>query len=188
MPILPREEPEKPWVLQRAKRKPKPRTLKAKPGMYIPGPSVVWKGHDKRGGNAFRHTHTGRREDLGLTVRSNWEANFLRILKRYGIKYEYEPSVFYYPIKRGNKAYTPDIWLPTTDEWVEIKGWLDKNSEIKLKRFKRYYPDEFSRLTMVIGQSKKTREFCEQLEVPYVLGYEKLSRLFKDEIKEWEGR
>jgi hypothetical protein len=33
-------------------------------------------------GNAYRHTKSGYREDLDLNMRSNWEANFARILNR----------------------------------------------------------------------------------------------------------
>lgn len=54
-------------------------------------------------GNAYQHTRTGFREDLGLTLRSNWEANFARILTAYKIKFDFEPTVFAFPIKRRNK-------------------------------------------------------------------------------------
>jgi len=54
-------------------------------------------------GNAYQHTKTGYREDLGLVLRSNWEANFARILNAYKIKWEFEPTVFAFPIKRRNK-------------------------------------------------------------------------------------
>lgn len=53
-------------------------------------------------GNAYQHTKTGFREDLGLTLRSNWEANFARILRVYEIKFDFEPTVFAYPIKKRN--------------------------------------------------------------------------------------
>jgi hypothetical protein len=54
-------------------------------------------------GNAYQHTKTGFREDLGLTLRSNWEANFARILTAYKVKFDFEPTVFAFPIKRRNK-------------------------------------------------------------------------------------
>lgn len=54
-------------------------------------------------GNAYQHTKTGFREDLGLTLRSNWEANFARILNLYKIKFDFEPTVFAFPIKRRHK-------------------------------------------------------------------------------------
>lgn len=176
--------PELEFFLSRAKRT-APKRLRKKKGSIDSSKLGSYKGR----GNAYAHTKSGYRADLGLNVRSGWEANTLRILKSYDIPFEFEPKVFYFPVKRGNKAYTPDIYLPKTDEWIEVKGYLDKNSEIKLKRFKKHYPDEFAQLTMVIGRSsKKNREFCEELGVPRVLFYENLSKLFKDRIPTWEGR
>jgi len=146
-----------------------------------------WSGR----GNAYSHTKSGYRQDLALNVRSGWEANVLRVLQSYEIPFEFEPTVFTYPIKRGNKAYTPDILLTDSSpqEWIEIKGYLDKNSEIKLKRFKKYYPEEFANLTMIIGKSsKKAREFCAELGVPIVLYYEEIGKQFKHRIAHWEGK
>lgn len=54
-------------------------------------------------GNAYKHTKSGYRKDLGMNFRSNWEANFARILNAYKIHFDFEPTVFYYPIKRRNK-------------------------------------------------------------------------------------
>lgn len=172
------------FFLARAKRT-QPKRLRKKKGSIESHKLGTYKGR----GNAYSHTRSGYRVDLGMNVRSGWEANTLRVLKSYDIPFEFEPKVFYYPIKRGNKAYTPDIYLKRTDEWIEVKGYLDKNSEIKLKRFKKYYPDEFAQLTMVIGRSsKKNREFCEELGVPQILFYENMSELFKSRIPTWEGR
>ena len=54
-------------------------------------------------GNSYQHTKTGYREDLDLVLRSNWEANVARILNAYKIKFEFEPTVFAFPIKRRNQ-------------------------------------------------------------------------------------
>lgn len=145
-----------------------------------------WTGK-KRGGNAYRHTKTGYRADLGIVLRSTWEANVARVLTSYAIPFQFEPVVFTYPIKRGNKAYTPDFYLPATQEWIEVKGYFDDNSRIKMKRFKKYYPDEWAKLTMIISRSSKAaRELCEELEVP-VLFYQDIVKVFKDRISNWEG-
>ncbi len=72
--------------------------LKAEPNQ----PSINELTKIKRG-NAYQHTKTGFREDLGLTLRSNWEANFARILTAYKIKFDFEPTVFAFPIKKRNK-------------------------------------------------------------------------------------
>lgn len=151
--------------------------------------AVVTAATPQRRGSAYSHTKTGYRSDLGITVRSGWEANLLRVLKSYDIPYEFEPNIFYFPIKRGNRSYCPDIWLPRTQEWIEVKGYFDKDSQIKMKRFKKYYPDEFAALTMVISKSSKLgRNFCTLLGVPTILYYEDLSKNFKDKLPNWEGR
>jgi len=149
-----------------------------------------WSGRKSRGtGNAYQHTKTGYRADIGINARSGWEANFARVLKSYGIPFEFEPAVFTFPVKRGNKSYKPDFFLPgNQSEWIEIKGYFDKNSMIKMRRFKKYYPDEWSTLTMIISKSSKaSREFCAQHEVPNVLFYQDIAKIYKDRIKGWEG-
>lgn len=174
---------EKDFFLSRAGRH-KPKRLKKIKGTVEHDNKKKWAGR----GNAYQHTKSGYRPDLDIVVRSGWEANILRVLKSFDINYEFEPRIFTFPVKRGNKAYIPDIFLPDTNEWIEVKGYLDKNSQVKLNRFKRHYPDEFATLTMIIGASNKTRKFCRELEVPTVLEYPQISKQFKEKIKNWEGR
>lgn len=139
-------------------------------------------------GNAFQLTKTGYRPDIKINTRSGWESNLARVFKLHGIKFEFEPRRFDYPIKRGTKSYIPDFYLPATDEWIEVKGWLDAKSKTKIKRFKRYYPDEFSRFVMVISKySKDGLALCEELEVPHVIYYQDLSA-YKSRIAMWEGK
>lgn len=140
-------------------------------------------------GSAYQYTNTGWREDLKMSCRSAWESNWARILNMYSIKFEFEPTVFKYPIKRGTKAYTPDFYLTATDEWVELKGYMDKRSQLKIKRFKKYYPKEFAKLTVIVSKyAKAAHEFCNSIEVPTVLFYEDLSKTFKEQIPAWEGK
>lgn len=59
--------------------------------------------------------------------------------------WEYEPRTFEFPVKKGNRFYTPDfkVWPSGVDyEWHEVKGWMDANSRTKLARFARYFPEE----------------------------------------------
>lgn len=139
-------------------------------------------------GNAYAHTKTGYRPDLDLVVRSGWESDILRILKSYDIKYQFEPRVFTFPVKRGTKSYLPDIYLPYFDQYVEVKGWLDDKSRTKLRRFKRYYPEEFTNFAMIIGTSKGVRDLCDELKVPYVLEFNKIKKIYKDKIPNWESK
>lgn len=94
-------------------------------------------------------THGGRREDLGIYVRSTWEANYARYLKwlvsRGDITcWEYEPEPFAFPkIKRGTRFYIPDFRVTNPDgsvEYHEVKGYMTPRAATALKRMARYYP------------------------------------------------
>lgn len=100
------------------------------------------KGHKLHG--------SGKRTDLnGLYVRSVWEANIARylnwLLKIGEIKsWEYEPTEFSFPIKRGNNSYKPDFHVTEKDGrtyYLEVKGFMDENSRVKLKRMKKFFPE-----------------------------------------------
>lgn len=142
-----------------------------------------------RRGNIYSHTKTGIREDFkDLNIRSSWEVNCLRVLRAFDIRFAYEQWLFQFPVSRGNKAYLPDIWLPSTGEHLEIKGFLSTQSKTKLKRFALYFPDDFEKLTMIISKyNKAAHEFCNEINVPRVLHYEEIRRLYKDKITNWEG-
>lgn len=169
------------FFLERANRKTIKQTRTTKP---IYAPTRVTKR-----GSAYAHTRTGYRPDLELTLRSGWEANVCRVMKGYGIEYEFEAYKFEFPIKRGNKSYIPDFYLPNADEWLEIKGYFDQNSFIKLKRFKKYFPEHFVNLFMIIGNDRRAKEYCAALEIAdeHVLLYPEIAREFKTKINNWEG-
>lgn len=79
----------------------------------------------------------GIREDIGFYVRSNWEANFIRILKFENKKFEYEPKTFQLS---ETISYTPDFLID--GEWYEIKGFMNESSILKISLFKEKYPNE----------------------------------------------
>jgi len=92
----------------------------------------------------------GTRKDLGIYVRSSWEANYARYLnflkKNREIQdWEYEPDTFYFEnIKRGTRSYTPDFKIMENDGEIiyhEVKGYMDQKSRTKLNRMKKYYPE-----------------------------------------------
>jgi len=124
-----------------------------------------------------------------LVLRSNWEANFARILKLYDIDFEFEPTVFAFPIKRGTKAYTPDFYIKNKSIWIEVKGFLDDKSKIKLKRFKRYYEKEFNNLVFVISKfNTDAKDFAEQMKIKNVIFYEDIRSFYANKILNWEGK
>jgi hypothetical protein len=100
--------------------------------------------------NGHSRARAGRREDLGIYVRSTWEANYARYLKWLVMlgeirRWEYEPETFeFHGIKRGSRFYTPDFKITNNDgsiEYHEIKGYMDQPSLTKLKRMAKYYPN-----------------------------------------------
>ena len=92
----------------------------------------------------------GKRADLNNQFfRSSWEANYARYLNlliKQGciLRWEYEPDEFeFIKIKRGNRYYKPDFKVFYSDgsyEYHEVKGYYDKTSLTKLKRFRKYFP------------------------------------------------
>lgn len=111
----------------------------------------------------------GKREDLeNVYFRSTWEANFARVLKLMRVEFQFEPKIFW--LKRANgseMSYTPDFYLPKTDEYIEVKGrWFDDAKE-KFDLFKEQYPH----IKIKVVDSEK---------------YKVYESRFKHQIEEWE--
>jgi hypothetical protein len=100
--------------------------------------------------NCFSRVKRGLREDLGMWLRSSWEANYARYLNfliRHEGKierWEYEAETFWFEeIKRGCRSYTPDFKVFLKDgnvEYHEVKGWFYQKSKTALKRMRIYHP------------------------------------------------
>lgn len=83
--------------------------------------------------------------------KSRWESVFAKYIewqRRIGcIKdWSYEPETFWFKgVKRGCVSYKPDFKVTEADGshyWVEIKGYMDAKSATKIKRFRKYFPNE----------------------------------------------
>lgn len=134
-----------------------------------------------------KRTNIGKRKDLGLFVRSGWEANTLRYLNYHKIKWEYEPRVFTFPgIKHGTLSYCPDILLED-GTWLEVKGFLDGKGKTQIRRFKRFFPDEFKKLKVITGSpSTSASKFFDSLGIPVFGYYNEMNKENKDKILGWE--
>lgn len=120
---------------------------------------------------------SGMRADLGLYVRSRWEANYGRILNlRLTLGeidgWKYEPKEFEFPVKRGNRFYKPDFQVFSHAlgyHWVELKGYMKPGdaSSVKLKRMQKYYPQE----QVILIRERE---------------YQELERTYAKLIPEWE--
>lgn len=94
--------------------------------------------------------------------RSSWEANYARYLQfqleRGEISFwEHEPETFWFDgVRRGCVSYLPDFvvegWIGQENfrMYYEVKGYMDAKSATKIKRFKKYFPNE----TLVVIDKK----------------------------------
>lgn len=108
--------------------------------------------------------------------RSRWEANYARyleFLKQNGeIKnWFHEPKTFWFEdILRGCRSYLPDFLVINKDnseEYHEVKGWMDDKSKTKLKRMDKYYPN----IKIVLIQEAWFKENSAKLK-PIIKGWE----------------
>jgi hypothetical protein len=120
----------------------------------------------------------GYREDLGIAVRSQAEANFARLMTRIRVPWSLEPITFKFEgIEHGERFYTPDFLIEVPDrskrpmqwpeplggldagEWfVELKGWMDPKSQTKLTRFCERYSKDAERLVLLCDLRRGERE------------------------------
>jgi hypothetical protein len=95
------------------------------------------------------HTHGRSKKvfELGVWFDSWWEASYAKHLQQQGILWERNRTPFEYEWEGKTHRYFPDFYLPTTDEYVEIKGreyprdaakWEDfpKHLRLTVLRFK----------------------------------------------------
>lgn len=144
----------------------------------------------KKPSSIYSNSKQGKRKDLNDTYfRSSWEANYARYLNLIGVKWEYEPKTFIFEkIKRGTRSYTPDFYLTEEDKWIEIKGWFSSKDKTKLKRFKKYYPEEFKKLILVIQNPYKGKQaiVANELGIKSIEGYKEIKDKFSGLIDKWE--
>lgn len=72
-------------------------------------------------------------------MRSSYEIAYAKYCIINHIKYRYEPKYFELKINNKLTTYTPDFYLPETNEYIEIKGWWRDNAKVKFKEFKKQY-------------------------------------------------
>ena len=83
-----------------------------------------------------------------VKFRSSWEALFARWLTSNNITWEYEPRLFKLS-SYEYRSYTPDFYLPDTDQWIEVKGRFYPKTRDQLLIFKNEYSDIFKKIQSV---------------------------------------
>lgn len=145
----------------------------------------------------FSRIKKGKRLDVHPTYnfKSPTEANFARILNSLGCEWTYEERVFTFEgYNTKPHVYIMDFVITKGcdrfhEMYYEVKGYMTPSSKQKLRRFKKQYPEEFSKTVVIIYSkyNKKDIEFCNKLGYKYMF-YDELSKEFKDSIPEWEGK
>jgi len=140
--------------------------------------------------SVYSDSRGGKRSDLeDKYFRSRWEANYARYLNFVGEEWEYEPKEFEFEeIKRGTRFYTPDFYLPDRGQYVEIKGWFRDKDKIKLKRFKKFYPEKFKQLVLVIKNKYKGKQakVARELGIKNIESYAEIEDKLSAMIPGWE--
>ena len=139
----------------------------------------------------------GYREDLKQYFRSKMEANVARYYNYIKINWFYEPREYKFEkIKRGTKYYKPDFYLAAPLRlFVEVKGYFRPIDKTKLRRFKKYYPEEFAKLKFIIpdkysrdkANGKTIKFLCDDLGIDFeeILSYKEIEEYGKL-IPGWE--
>lgn len=145
----------------------------------------------KKGPNG--KTNIGKRKDCdNQFLRSGWEANLYRVLKMKGELVAYEPTTFSFAtfgIHKGTVSYCPDFQIKHPKfKWLEVKGFLKRQDKTKLKRFKKYYPEEFKQLCAVVGSpNTAAAKFFEEIGVPIYGYYTSIRKQYASQLTGWEG-
>jgi len=114
----------------------------------------------------YTSANGGIRDDLGMYFRSNWEANFARILNVRGTRWEYESKTFQL---EPSLSYTPDFYVIDEDAFYELKGRMDDKSKRQFELMREKFPQ----VTLHVIDGVKYREL--RLE-------------YKNRLSNWEGK
>jgi len=139
----------------------------------------------------------GFRKDLNCYLRSSWEANLARWWNLINVHWVYESKEFEFKtIKRGNRFYKPDFYLPKIDEYIEVKGYFTAGDKTKLRRFKKYYPEEFKKLRFIIedplsrskGSGEVMKFLLDDLDIKFedIISYRGICNKIGTLIPGWE--
>lgn len=113
----------------------------------------------------YTSAHGGYRSDIGIYVRSGWEANFARILMHLGKRWSYEPRSF---VLTDTMSYTPDFYVEDDNTYYELKGRMNERSIEQLHLMQSLYSD----VTVVLIDGT---------------AYDALRTAYKN-IVQWEGK
>lgn len=74
----------------------------------------------------------------GVSLHGSWELKYARYLDLHEIKWIRNKDSFAYEYGGKERKYTPDFYLPDTDEYVEIKGYKTEKDDAKWSQFPKH--------------------------------------------------
>lgn len=84
------------------------------------------------------HTSVAKKMHInykGADLHGTWELKYAEFLDKNKIEWVRNTKQFSYIFQDKNRKYTPDFYLPTTNEYVEIKGYKTEKDEAKWLQF-----------------------------------------------------
>lgn len=107
--------------------------------------------------------------------RSRWEANYARYLQflkenKEIVEWEHEPEMFWFTVNGKEVSYLPDFRVTMNDnsqEYHEVKGWMDERSKLKIEGMKANNPDK--KLLVIQGD-----------------WFNEKNKILAEKIKDWE--
>lgn len=113
--------------------------------------------------------------------RSMWEKNCSRIFDHLGMTWEYEPTTFVFDLQKGPRGYVPDFLLTDLKGeslWIEVRGRVYPGAYSKLKHFRNFYPDEFSKLQGILQKGSPAEKLFNKLKIPVYSYYSDLVKQY----------
>lgn len=84
----------------------------------------------------------------GKKVQGTWELRVSEILNKFGIEWT-KPGSISYIFDGKNKTYTPDLFIPEIQKFLEIKGYWWGNDKLKMKLVCEQNPDFALKLKII---------------------------------------
>ena len=117
----------------------------------FPNPFQVPQFQEKINETRKRNQKDNKLVYKNIVMRSSWEIKYAQYLDENNIKWEYESKIF--RLDKLNKSYIPDFYLPKTNEYIEIKGYMRPEAQEKINQFKNQYNEV--KLTILFEQDLK---------------------------------
>lgn len=77
----------------------------------------------------------------GILKMFRWEYLLACYYDKNNIKYYYEPKAFHLILNEKECTYIPDFYLPSIDEYIEVKGYWRGDAKEKFDKFLETYPN-----------------------------------------------